>query len=87
MAYQNYTNKQVSCECVPKNRNMAYGVRIREGEEDCLHGLRKVPNFVTAHTFCASRDTHVSYGWYLLIRGCFTRFQNYAEKAEICKCY
>ena len=31
--------------------------------------LRTVPTFVTAHTFCASRDTRVSYGWCLLIQG------------------
>ena len=30
--------------------------------------LRTVPTFVTAHTFCASRDTRVSYGWCLLIQ-------------------
>ena len=33
--------------------------------------LRTVPTFVTAHTFCASRDTRVSYGWCLLIQGYF----------------
>ena len=33
--------------------------------------LRMVPTFVTAHTFLASRDTRVSYGWYLLIQGYF----------------
>ena len=30
-----------------------------------------VPTFVTAHTFCASRDTRVSYGWCLLIQEYF----------------
>ena len=30
-----------------------------------------VPTFVTAHTFCASRDTGISYGWCLLIQGYF----------------
>ena len=30
-----------------------------------------VPTIVTAHTFCASRDTRVSYGWCLLIQGYF----------------
>ena len=29
--------------------------------------LRTVLTFVTAQTFCASRDTRVSYGWWLLI--------------------
>ena len=33
--------------------------------------LRTVPTIVTAHTFCASRDTRVSYGWCLLIQGYF----------------
>ena len=33
--------------------------------------LRTVPTFVTAHTFCASRDTRVSYGWCQLIQGYF----------------
>ena len=31
--------------------------------------LRTVSTFVTAHTFCASRDARVSYGWCLLIQG------------------
>ena len=33
--------------------------------------LRTVPTIVTAHTFCASRDTRVSYGWWLLIQEYF----------------
>ena len=33
--------------------------------------LRTVPTFITAHTFCASQDTRVSYGWCLLIQGYF----------------
>ena len=33
--------------------------------------LKKVPTFVATHMFCASRDTRVSYGWYLLIQGYF----------------
>ena len=36
--------------------------------------LRTVPTFVTAHTFCASRDTWVSYGWCPLIQGYFCAF-------------
>ena len=35
--------------------------------------LRTVPTIVTAHTFCASRDTRVSYGWCLLIQEYFLR--------------
>ena len=30
-----------------------------------------VPSFVSAHTFCASRDSRVSCGWRLLIQGYF----------------
>ena len=33
--------------------------------------LRTVPSFVTAHTFCASRDSWVFCGWCLLIQGYF----------------
>ena len=33
--------------------------------------LRTVPTFVTARTFCASRDTRVSLGWCLLIQEYF----------------
>ena len=33
--------------------------------------LRTVPTIVTAHTFCASQDTRVSYGWCLRIWGYF----------------
>ena len=33
--------------------------------------LRTVPTIVSAHTFCASRDTRLSYGWCLLIQEYF----------------
>ena len=33
--------------------------------------LRTVPTIVTAHTFCASGDTRVSYEWCLLLQGYF----------------
>ena len=33
--------------------------------------FRTALTFVTAHTFYASRDTRVSYGWCLLIQGYF----------------
>ena len=49
--------------------------------------LRTVPTFVTAHTFCASRDTRFSYGWCLLIQRYFCAVQNYAKKAELSKCF
>ena len=48
-----------------------------------------MPTIVTAHTFCASRDTRISYRRCLLIQEYFFAVQNYAEKAEISKysCY
>ena len=49
--------------------------------------LRTVPTIVTAHTFCASRDTRVSYGWCLLIQEYFCAVLNYTEKAEPSKCF
>ena len=42
--------------------------------------------FVIAHTFCASRDTGISYRRCLLIQGYFCVVQNYAEKVELRKC-
>ena len=47
---------------------------VKSLNRSCLIGsiivrLRTVPTIVTAHTFCASRDTRVSYGWCLLIQG------------------
>ena len=50
-------------------------------------GLTTVPTIVTAHTFCASQDTRVSYGWCLLIQEYCCAVLNYAEKAELCKCF
>ena len=49
--------------------------------------LRTVPTIVTAHTFCVSRDTRVSYGWCLLIQEYFCPVENYTEKAELSKCF
>ena len=46
-----------------------------------------VPTFVTAHMFCTSRDTPFSYGQCLLIQGYFCVVYNYAEKAELNKCF
>ena len=48
--------------------------------------LRMVTTIVFAHTFCASRDTRISYRRCLLIQGYFCVVQNYAEKAELSKC-
>ena len=45
-----------------------------------------VPTFVTAHTFCVSRDTRVSYGWYPLIQGYFLSGLKLCEGAELSKC-
>ena len=41
--------------------------------------LRTAPTIVIAHTFCASRDTLISNGWYLLIQGYFCAVWNYPE--------
>ena len=48
--------------------------------------LRMVPTFVTAHTFCASQDSQIFYGWCLLIQGYFYAVLIYAENAELNKC-
>ena len=48
--------------------------------------LRTVATIVIADTFCASRDTQISYGWRLLIQGYFCAVKNYAEKAELSTC-
>ena len=40
-----------------------------------------MPTLVTAHTFCASRDSRVPCGWCLLTQGYFYAVENYAEKA------
>ena len=46
----------------------------------------KVPTFVTAHTFCGSRDTQVSYGWCLLIQGyIFSCFQTMRRKQNLAR--
>ena len=42
--------------------------------------LRTVPNIVIAHTFGASRDIRLSYGWHLLLPEYFCPVQNYGEK-------
>ena len=42
--------------------------------------LRTVPTIVTAHTFCASRDTQVFYGWCLLIQGYLLWFKTIRGK-------
>ena len=45
--------------------------------------LTTVPTIVIAHTFWASRDTRISFGWCLLIQGYFCAVQIHAEKAEL----
>ena len=47
------------------------------------HLLRTVPTFVTAHTFCSSRDTWVSYGWCLLIQGYFAWLKTMRRKQNL----
>ena len=53
---------------------------------DSLESLRRVPTIVIAHTFCASRDTRISYRWCLLIQGYFCAVLNYPEKVDLSKC-
>ena len=68
--------------------------REQDEEEERLHrgakllNLRMVPTFSAAHTFCASRDTRVSNGWWLLVQGYFKtmrRKQNLASAVGIHK--
>ena len=42
--------------------------------------LRTLPTFLTAHTFCASRDTGLSCGWCLLIQDIFAQFKTMRRK-------
>ena len=51
--------------------------------KDRRRNLRTVPTFVTAHTFCASRDTRVSYGRCLLIRDIFARIKTMWKKQNL----
>ena len=54
-------------------------------ENTLLGSLRTVPTIVIAHTFCASPDTRISYGWCLLIQEYFCTVQKCVEKAELSK--
>ena len=47
--------------------------------------LRTVPTIVIEHTFCASRDTRISYQRCLLTREYLCAVQNYSDKAELSK--
>ena len=61
----------ISCNTVsfPKqDTKLKCVLRICEWEKV---GLRTVPAIVTAHTFCASPDTRISYRQCLLIQGYF----------------
>ena len=55
----------------PKEAVQAYSATLHQLHISVNDLLRTVPTIVTAHTFCASRDTRVSYGWCLLIQGYF----------------
>ena len=55
-------------------------------ENFCLLSLRMVPTIVIEHTFCASRDTWISYRRCLLIQEYFCAVQNYSDKAKLSKC-
>ena len=47
------------------------------------HKVKDSAYFVTAHTFCASRDTRVSYGWCLLNTGIFLRGLKLCRESRI----
>ena len=47
-----------------------------------LGRLRTVPTYVSAHTFCASRDTRVSYRW-CLYRDIFARSKTVQIKRNL----
>ena len=49
--------------------------------------LRTVPPFISAHTFCASRDIRVSLGTCPLIQHCFCAVYDYVGKADLSKGY
>ena len=66
----------------PKDLNGEQHWSMRAEYKENLH-LRTVPTIVIAHTFCASRDTRISYCQCLLIQGYFCAVQNYAERAEL----
>ena len=46
-----------------------------------------MPTIVTAQTFCASRDTRVSYEWCLLIRDIFARFKTIRGKQNLASAF
>ena len=52
-----------------------------------MTSLRRVPPFVTAHTFCASWDIQISKGICLLIQEYFCAVHDYVEKADLSKGY
>ena len=45
--------------------------------------LGTVLTFVTAHTFYASQDIRVSYGWCLLIQDIFVQFKTMRRKQNL----
>ena len=51
----------------------------------CLNPLRTVPPFVTAHTFCASRDIRISLGICPLVQQYFCAVYGFVEKAYLSK--
>ena len=65
------------------DRELTQGRRQRRlGERHKTMGLRTVPTIVIAHTFCASPDTRISYGWCSLIQAYFCAVQNYVKKSR-----
>ena len=52
-----------------------------------MTSLRRVPPFVTAHTFCTSWDSQISKGICSLIHEYFCAVYDYVEKADLSKGY
>ena len=59
-----------------------YGGSMKFGVCVIIQLLRTVPTFVTVHTFCASQDTQVPYGW-CQYRDIFARFKTMRRKQNL----
>ena len=83
--WTNQNSKQILVTGVNWRENAYHQFAIGFGL--AFYWLRTMSTFLTAHTFRASQDTRVSYGWCLLIKRYFYAVENYAEKAEYGKCF
>ena len=66
-----FRERQLIEPSLKKNTKQSKKTKQTKTKTNEIINLRTVSAFVTAHTFCASRDTRVSYGWYHLIQGYF----------------